>query len=86
MAPTAAIQTWSNLCAVTPQNSSFPATCIIRSTGASAAIIDSAAIRAGVVTMDSTVEFEDLDTGEVEEYTLTFPDRANVEEKIAGCR
>jgi regulator of nucleoside diphosphate kinase len=46
-----------------------------------AAIIDSAAIPAGVVTMDSTVEFEDLGTGEVEEYTLTFPDRANVEEK-----
>ena len=46
-----------------------------------AAIIDSAAIPAGVVIMDSTVEFEDLGTGEVEEYTLTFPDRANVEEK-----
>src|SRR5688572_8015798 len=46
-----------------------------------AAVIDSAAIPAGVVTMDSTVEFEDLGTGEVEEYTITFPDRANVEEK-----
>jgi regulator of nucleoside diphosphate kinase len=46
-----------------------------------AAVIDPAAIPAGVVTMDSTVEFEDLRTGEVEEYTLTFPDRADVEEK-----
>jgi regulator of nucleoside diphosphate kinase len=27
------------------------------------------------------VEFEDLGTGEVEEYTITFPERANVEKK-----
>ena len=46
-----------------------------------AAIIDSAAIPTGVVTMDSRVEFEDLQTGEIEEYTITFPDRANIEEK-----
>ena len=46
-----------------------------------AAVIDSAAMPAGVVTMDSTVEFEDLGTGEIEEYTLTFPDRADVEQK-----
>jgi regulator of nucleoside diphosphate kinase len=31
--------------------------------------------------MDSTVAFEDLGTGEVEEYTITFSDRANVAEK-----
>src|SRR5688572_2468775 len=46
-----------------------------------AAVIDSAAIPADVVTMNSTVEFEDLGTGEVEEYTITFPDRADVEKK-----
>jgi regulator of nucleoside diphosphate kinase len=31
--------------------------------------------------MESCVEFEDLGSGEVEAYTITFPDRANVEEK-----
>ena len=31
--------------------------------------------------MESSVEFEDLGTGEVEEYTVTFPERARVEEK-----
>lgn len=47
--------------------------------------------------MESTVEFEDLGTGEVEDYTITFPDRANVERKrisilapigtaLLGCR
>jgi regulator of nucleoside diphosphate kinase len=62
-----------------------------------ASIIDSTEIPPGVVTMDSCVEFEDLATGEVEEYTITFPDRANVEHKrlsilapigtaLIGCR
>jgi len=46
-----------------------------------AAIIDPAAIPAGVVTMESQVEIEDLATSEIEDYTLTFPDRANVDEK-----
>jgi regulator of nucleoside diphosphate kinase len=46
-----------------------------------AEVVDSAGMPAGTVTMDSTVEFEDLGTGEVEEYTLTFPERANVEQK-----
>ena len=46
-----------------------------------AVIVDPAAIPEGVVTMDSTVAFEDLGTNEVEEYTITFPDRANVELK-----
>lgn len=46
-----------------------------------AVIIDPAAIPPGVVTMESRVEFEDLATSEVEEYTITFPDRANVDEK-----
>lgn len=62
-----------------------------------AAVIDSSELPADVVTMDSTVEFEDLSTGEVEEYTITFPDRADVEHKrisilapigtaLIGCR
>jgi regulator of nucleoside diphosphate kinase len=44
-----------------------------------AAIIDAAAFPADVVTMDSTVAFEDLETGEHEEYTITFPERADVD-------
>jgi regulator of nucleoside diphosphate kinase len=62
-----------------------------------AAVIDPAAIPPGVVTMESTVEFEDLGSRETEEYTITFPERANVEKKrlsilapigtaLIGCR
>ncbi len=62
-----------------------------------AAVIDPAAFPTDVVTMDSTVEFEDLETNEIEEYTITFPDRADVERKrmsilapigtaLIGCR
>ena len=62
-----------------------------------AAVIDAAAIPAGVVTMDSTVEYEDLGTSEVEKYTIVFPDRADVDRKrlsilapigtaLLGCR
>lgn len=62
-----------------------------------AAVIDPAAFPADVVTMDSTVEFEDLGTSEIEEYTITFPDRAAIERKrisilapigtaLIGCR
>lgn len=62
-----------------------------------AAVIDPADTPADVVTMGSSVEFEDLGTGEIEEYTITFPDRANVEHKrlsilapigtaLIGCR
>ncbi len=47
--------------------------------------------------MDSTVEFEDLGTNEIEAYIITFPDRADVEQKrisilapigtaLIGCR
>jgi regulator of nucleoside diphosphate kinase len=43
-----------------------------------AAVIDPAAFPTDVVTMDSTVEFEDLGTGEIEEYTITFPEKADV--------
>ena len=62
-----------------------------------ATVIDPAAFPIDVVTMDSTVELEDLSTGEIEEYTITFPDRADVERKrisilapigtaLIGCR
>lgn len=43
-----------------------------------AAVIDPVAIPPDVVTMESSVEFEDLHTSEVEEYTITFPERADV--------
>lgn len=62
-----------------------------------AVVLDPAALPAGVVTLESTVEFEDLTTSEVEAYTLTYPDRANIELKrlsilapigtaLLGCR
>lgn len=62
-----------------------------------AAVIDPIAIPADVVTMNSTVAFEDLGTSEVEEYTITFPESANVEQRrisilapigtaLIGCR
>jgi len=44
-----------------------------------ATVVDPAAIPADVVTMDSAVEFEDLETGEIEEYTITFPELADVD-------
>lgn len=44
-----------------------------------ATIVDPATFPADVVTLDSAVEFEDLETGEIEEYTITFPERADVD-------
>jgi regulator of nucleoside diphosphate kinase len=43
-----------------------------------ATIIDAAALPQDLVTMDSRVRFEDLRSGEIEEYTLTFPDQADI--------
>ena len=62
-----------------------------------AVIIDPAVFPGDVVTMESTVEFEDLTSGEIEKYTITFPDGANVEHNrisilapigtaLIGCR
>lgn len=45
-----------------------------------AVIIDPAALPPDIVTMDSRVQFEDLGTGEIEEYTLTFPEQADISE------
>lgn len=43
-----------------------------------ALVIDPADFPGDVVTMNSTVEFEDLGTSEIEEYTITFPECADV--------
>ncbi len=62
-----------------------------------AAVVDPSAFPADVVTMDSTVEFEDLGSGEIEEYTITFPENADIERNrisilapigtaLIGCR
>lgn len=62
-----------------------------------AAVLDPAAFPADIVALESTVQYEDLGTGELEEYTITFPERANVEQKrlsilapigtaLIGCR
>jgi regulator of nucleoside diphosphate kinase len=62
-----------------------------------AAVIDPAVFPVDVVTMNSTVEFEDLGTGEIEAYTITFPDKADVAHRrisilapigtaLIGCR
>lgn len=60
-------------------------------------VVDPAAFPADVVTMNSTVEFEDLRTNEVETYTITFPENADIEQHrisilapigtaLIGCR
>lgn len=62
-----------------------------------AAVIDPAAFPEDVVTMNSTVEFEDLGTNEIEEYTITFPEKADIDRRrisilapigtaLIGCR
>lgn len=47
-----------------------------------AVVLDPNAIPSTVVTMGSRVEIEDLATGEVEEYTLTYPERADVDNRM----
>lgn len=62
-----------------------------------ATVIDPADFPVDVVTLESTVEYEDIGTGEIEEFTIVFPDRADVEQKrlsilapigtaLIGCR
>ena len=46
-----------------------------------AVVLDPSALPKDVVTLNSRVEFEDVGTGEVEAYTLTMPERADVEQK-----
>lgn len=43
-----------------------------------AVVIDPAALPPDIVAMGSLVKIEDLYTGEIEEYTLTYPDQADV--------
>jgi len=62
-----------------------------------AVVLDPSVIPAGVVTLDSEVEYEDLKTHETEKYIITFPERANVDQNrlsilapigiaLIGCR
>ena len=44
---------------------------------ARATVIDSASASADLVTMHARVEFEYLGTGEIEEYVLVYPERAD---------
>ncbi len=46
-----------------------------------ALVVDPPALPSDVVALDSTVEYEDLATGEIETYTLTLPERARIEER-----
>jgi regulator of nucleoside diphosphate kinase len=43
-----------------------------------ATVVDPSEVPAGVVTMNSTVWFRDLDTDEIERYTLVYPSNADV--------
>ncbi|MCA9143875.1 MAG: nucleoside diphosphate kinase regulator [Planctomycetaceae bacterium] len=45
-----------------------------------AKIVTSAEVPGDVITMESTVRLRDVDTGEVETYTLVYPDQANIAE------
>ncbi len=45
-----------------------------------AVILDPAALPLNLVTLDARVQFEDLGTGEIEEYILTLPDTADIGE------
>jgi len=45
-----------------------------------AVVLEPSAAPAGVVTMGAQFEIEDLATGEVDAYTLVFPERADVEQ------
>ena len=47
-----------------------------------AVVTEPAALPPDLVTLGSFVKIEDLYTGEIEEYTLTFPDQAD----IGSCR
>lgn len=43
-----------------------------------AMVVESDKVPKNVVTMNSTVRFRDVDTGEVETYTLVFPNEADI--------
>lgn len=66
------------LIATAPYSDASKALATLRNELDRAAVIDPSAFPADVVTMNSTVEFEDLGTSEIEEYTITFPENADV--------
>lgn len=45
-------------------------------------VLDASALPAGVVRLGSTVELEDLASGEIETYTLVLPERSNVDARM----
>lgn len=45
-----------------------------------ARVVDTAAVPADVITMNSTVRLRDLDTDELLEFTLVYPEEANAEQ------
>ncbi|MBM3854943.1 MAG: transcription elongation factor GreAB [Verrucomicrobia bacterium] len=47
-----------------------------------AAIVDAKAVPPTIVRMGSRAEIEDLTTGEVEEYALTYPQNADLEKRM----
>lgn len=62
-----------------------------------ALVIDPSGIPEGYVTLESEVEYEDLETGGIESYIITVPARANIDDKrlsvlapigtaLIGCR
>ncbi len=66
------------LASATSGSSSSPALERLRVELDRAVIIDPAAIPADIVTMGAQVKIEDLYTSEIEEYTLTFPEHADI--------
>ena len=62
-----------------------------------ALVLDPSAIPAGVVTLDSEVEYEDLTSHEIEKFIITFHEHANIDQNrisilapigtaLIGCR
>ena len=47
-----------------------------------AVVLDGNAVPPNVVTLNAQFQIEDLSTGEVDGYTLVFPDRANVDQHM----
>jgi len=62
-----------------------------------AVVVDPSGLPEGYVTLESEVEYEDLESNEVESYIITLPERANIDERrlsvlapigtaLIGCR
>lgn len=46
-----------------------------------AVVVDPSGLPEGYVTLESEVEYEDLESNEVESYIITLPERANIDER-----